>query len=155
GLAAFTAQMMREGTTTRNSLQIAQELETIAANVNSAAALSSPNGTISTTALSENFDRAFDIATDVLLNPVFPAEEWNQARARAKAGLLQQRTSPNFLAAEMYNRLIYGDYPAGRITPTVSSLDAISRESMIEFHHTHYVPDHALIAFAGDITLAE
>jgi zinc protease len=155
GLAQYTAQMMREGTSTRTTLQIAQELETIAATVNSAAGFSSPNATVSASALTENFDHAFDIAADVLLHPVFPVEEWDRARARAKAGLQQQRTSPNFLATEMYTRLIYGDHPAGRISATASSLDAISRESMVEFHHAHYVPDHALIAFAGDITLAD
>ena len=26
---------------------------------------------------------------------------------------------------------------------------------MVQFHQTHYVPDHAAIAFAGDITLAD
>ena len=29
------------------------------------------------------------------------------------------------------------------------------REALVEFHRTHYVPDHAAIAFAGDISLAD
>ncbi|MEO6212889.1 MAG: pitrilysin family protein [Vicinamibacterales bacterium] len=155
GLAQHTAQMMREGTKTRNTLQISQELETMAANMGAGASLSGQSASVSGGALTENFDKVFDIATDVLLNPTFPAEEWNRAKARAKSGLQQQRTSPNFLASEKYSKIMYGDHPAGRVTTTAESLDAITPEAMSAFHRTHYVPDHALIAFSGDISLAE
>src|SRR5690606_25272484 len=81
--------------------------------------------------------------------------EWERAKARAKSGLVQQRTNPGFLAAERYSRIMYGDHPSGRVTVTAAGLDAITRDAMVEFHRTHYAPDHALIAFAGDISLAE
>ena len=155
GLAQFTAQMMREGTKTRNTLQMAQELETMAAGVGVSAGLSSQIATVSGGSLTENFDKVFEIAMDVLMNPTFPAEEWERAKARAKSGLVQQRTNPGFLSTERYNRILYGDHPAGRATVTAAGLDAITRDAMVEFHRTHYVPDHGLIAFAGDISLAE
>ena len=155
GLAQYTATMMREGTPTRTTSQMAQELETLAANVGANSGLTGPTATISGNALTENFDRVFDIGTDVLLNPTFPAEEWERAKARLKAGLQQQRTNPGFLAQEHYARALYGTHPAGRITTTPQMIDAITREAMIEWHKTRYVPDHALIAFSGDITLAD
>jgi predicted Zn-dependent peptidase len=155
GLAQYTAQMMREGTKSRTTLQMAQELETMAANVSASSGLSSQTASVSGGTLTENFDKLFTIAADVLLNPTFPAEEWDRAKARAKSGLQQQRASPNFLASERYQRIMYGDHPAGRITTTPQALDAITRDAMAEWHRTRYVPDHALIAFAGDISLAE
>jgi zinc protease len=155
GLAQYTAQMMREGTTTKNTLQIAQELETLAANVGVGTGLSSQTATISGGSLTENFDTVFAIAADILLNPTFPADEWERAKARAKSGLVQQRTNPGFLAAERYSRIMYGDHPSGRVTVTAAGLDAITPEAMVAFHRTRYAPDHALIAFAGDISLAE
>ncbi len=155
GLAQYTAQMLREGTSTRTTLQMSQELETVAASVGAGASLSGQIATVSGSALTEHFDRVFDIGVDVLLNPTFPAEEWNRAKARAKSGLQQQRTSPNFLASEKYSAIMYGAHPAGRITTTAESLDAITPDAMARFHRAHYVPDHALIAFAGDISLTE
>jgi len=89
------------------------------------------------------------------MTPTFPAEEWERARTRAKSALVQQRTNPAFLSAERYNRIMYGDHPVGRVTVTAADLDAITRDAMVEFHRTRYVPDHALIAFAGDISMAE
>ncbi len=155
GVAQYTAQMIREGTKTRNTLQMAQELETVAANVSVGSGLASQTATVSGGGLTENFDKVFDIAVDVLMNPTFPAEEWERAKARAKSGLVQQRTNPGFLSTERYNRILYGDHPAGRVTVTAPGLDAITRDAMVEFHRTRYVPDHALIAFAGDISLAD
>jgi zinc protease len=155
GLAQYTASMMREGTKTRNTLQISQDLETMAANMNVGAGLSSQVATVSGGSLTENFDKLFDIATDVMLNPTFPADEWAKARTRAKSGLVQQRANPGFLAQEHYARIMYGNHPAGRVSVTAESLDAITPEAMAEFYRGHFVPDHALIAFAGDISLAE
>jgi zinc protease len=155
GLAGYTAQMMREGTETRNSQGISQELERMAAFVNVGASVSGPNATISGSALTENFDRLFGLASEILLAPAFSAEEWDRLKTRARAGLIQQRANPSFLASEQYSRVIYTDHPAGRVSATPATLDAITRDAMVALHRARYVPDHAAIAFAGDITLAD
>lgn len=155
GLSGYAAQMMREGTKAKSSQQISQELETMAANVNVGAGTSGTTATVSGGSLSENFDRLFDLAADVLLNPTFPAEEWDRVKTRARTGLVQQRTQPAFLSQERFTKVIFGDHPAGRVSATPETLDAITREAMLEWHRTKLIPDHALMAFAGDITLAD
>lgn len=154
GLATYTAQMMREGTKSLSSQQMAQELERMAANVTVGAGITSPNASVSAGALTQNFERVFDIAAEVLLAPTFPEQEWERLKTRAKAGLQQQRTQPGFLANEMMNKVLYGPHPAGRVSASPATLDAITRDALVEFHETHYAPDHAVVAFAGDITLA-
>jgi zinc protease len=153
GLSSYTAQMMREGTTTRTSQQISQELETMSANVTVGSGTSGTFASVAGGALTENFPRLFELSADVLLNPSFPAEEWDRLKVRTRTGLIQQRTQPGFLSAEQFAKVIFGDHPASRVTP--ATLDAITREAMVDFHRTRFVPDHALIAFAGDISLAE
>jgi zinc protease len=155
GLATYAATLMREGTKTRTSPQISEALETMAANLTVTTGFSSPNASVFGGSLTENLDALMDLTADVLLNPTFPADEWERLRTRTKAGLQQQRTQPQFLAAETFNRVVFGDHPAGRLTTTAAMLDAMTPEAMAEFHRTRYVPDHAAIAFAGDISLAE
>ncbi|HET7217963.1 MAG TPA: pitrilysin family protein [Vicinamibacterales bacterium] len=155
GLSSYTAQMMREGTKSKTSQQISQALETMAANVNVGSSTSGPAATVSGGALTENLDPLFDLAADVLLNPTFPAEEWDRLKTRARAGLVQQRTQPGFLSQERFSKVVFGDHPAGRVSATAETLDAITRDAMVDWHRTRFVPDHALIAFAGDITLAD
>jgi predicted Zn-dependent peptidase len=154
GLSSYTAQMMREGTTTRTSQQISQELETMAASLSVGASTSGWSASISGGSLSEHFDALFGLAADVLLNPSFPEDEWNRLKARTRTQLTQQRAQPGFLAAERFSRLVYADHPAGRISATPATLDAITRAAMVDTHRTRFVPDHAVIAFAGDLSMA-
>lgn len=155
GLASFVAAMMREGTSTRSSAQISEALETMGASlfVNSGAA--STSAQIFGSALTQNFPRLFDVASDMLLHPAFPPAEWDRFRTRTKVGFVQIRTNPGFLANERFNQAVFGSHPAGRVQSTAAVLDVVTPQALSDFHHAHYVPDHAVIAFAGDITPAQ
>lgn len=155
GLASATASLMREGTTTKTSAQISEQLETMAATVNAGAGLTSIDATVAGSSLTENFPATLALAADVLLHPTFAPEELARYKDRMKPGLLQQRTSPNFLGSELYQRLVYGAHPASRISPTSDDIDRLTRDAVVAWHTAHYVPDHALIAVSGDITLAD
>jgi zinc protease len=154
GLSGVTAQMMREGTAQRSSQQISQALETMSASLNVGGSASGTMAAMSGNALTENLAPLFELAADVLLNPSFPADEWDRLKTRTRAGLVQQRTQPQFLAQERFSKVVFGDHPGSRVSATPESLDAITRDAMVECHRTRFVPDHALIAFAGDISLA-
>ena len=138
GLSTYTAQMMREGTSKRSSQQISQELETMSASVVVGSSLSGPFATVSGNALTENLPRLFDLTADVLLNASFPADEWERLKVRTRAGLIQQRTQPGFLSAERFSKVIFGDHPAGRVSATPETLNAITREAMVEYHKTAF-----------------
>ncbi len=155
GLATYTAQLMREGTATRTSPQISEALETMSASLNVGASLSGISAQLSGNSLTENFDSLMDLTADVLLHPAFQPVEWERLKTRTKAALVQNRTNPNFLAAETYYRAVFGTHAAGRVAATAADLDAITPEALVEFHKTRYAPDRAAIAFAGDISLAD
>ncbi len=155
GLAAFTAAMMREGTATRTSQQISEQLETMAASLGVGASMSGRDASLSGSSLTENFPAAFALAGDILLNPTFPEEEFARYKERTRSSLVSQRASPGFLASERMYQVLFGDHPASRISPTAASLDAVTRGMLVEQHRTRYVPDHALIAFAGDLSMAD
>ena len=84
GLSNYTAQMMREGTKTRTSQQISQALETMAATLFVTGSVAGPSAGMSGGALSEHFADVFDLGSDILLNPSFPAEEWDRLKTRGK-----------------------------------------------------------------------
>lgn len=152
GLASVTAAMMREGTATRNTTAISEALETMSANVGIGTAMTSLDATVSGSALTEDIDKLFDLSSDILLNPSFPDEELAKYKARTKTGLNQNRSISGFLVQELYQKAMYGDDAAGRLLMTPDQLDHVTRDQMVEFHRTKYVPDHAAIAFAGDIS---
>jgi len=155
GLASFVAAMMREGTATRSSEQISQALETMAAGVSVGAGASSTSATVAGSALTSTFPKLFELSADVLLHPSFPAAEWDRYKTRTRAGFTQIRTNPNFLGNERFNLAVFGSHPASRVFATPAALDATTPQTLTEFYKTHYVPDHAVMAFAGDITPAQ
>jgi zinc protease len=155
GVAGMTASMMMEGTTTRNTRQIAQEQETMASTVSVGASLSSESAALTVFSLADNFDKSLDLAADILLNPVFPEEELARYKTRQRASLVQLRSNPSFLAQERFARVVYGDHPASRVMPSVDVIDRTTREALVAFHKAHYVPDQGIVAVVGDISFAE
>src|SRR5262249_47876550 len=117
GLAGFTSALMREGTATRTSEEISQQLEVMAATLNIGSAEGSAASIVGSS-LTEQFDKLMDIAADVLLHPTFPDVEVARYKQRTRAQLMQQRTIPGFLAQDMFSKAMYGDHPASRIAPT-------------------------------------
>ena len=155
GLADTTASLMDEGTTTKSSEEIAQALDTMAATVAVSANEGSQIATVTGSALSDQFDAVLTLAADVLLNPSFPEKEIELYKVRARAALEEQRSDPDFLRQERYSRAVYGDHPASSVGLTRESLEKITRETLVDFHRSNYVPDYAIIGVSGDITLAE
>jgi zinc protease len=155
GLSGFVASLMREGTTTKTSEQLSEQLDRLAAAVNVGAGISSPFATVNGNGLTNNLDTVLALMADVLMNPSFPQAEIDRYKTRTRAQLMQNRTQPGFLAQEQLNKVVFGNSPLARIAPTPAALDALTRDALVEFHKAHYVPDRALLAVTGDITLEQ
>jgi zinc protease len=155
GLADTTASLMDEGTATRTSEQIAQQLDTLAASVSVTANEGSQIATLSGSSLSDQLDQVLELAADILQHPKFADEELARYKARTSAALDEQRGDPSFLAQERYSKAMYGDHPASSTGLTKEALGKITRDQLVAFHRDNYVPDHVIIGVAGDITLNE
>lgn len=154
GVAGFTASLMREGTTTKTSEQISEQLDRLAASLNVGAATSSPFATVGASCLNDQVDTLLGMMADVVEHPSFPDAEVSRYKNRQRAILANQRTQPGFLAQERFHAATYGDHPAARVSASPAALDALTREQLVAFHHDRYAPDHAVLAIAGDITMA-
>jgi zinc protease len=155
GLAGATAQLLRQGTATRSSNQIAEQIDSLGATLNAIAPFGSGSTVVVASGLSDNFDQWFALTTDVLLHPAFPAAELAQYKERIKPGLLQQRTQPGFLANETLSRVLYGTFPAAIVSPTTKSTDSLTTEKMAAWHAARYAPQNAILAISGDVRPAE
>ena len=155
GLANATAQMLREGTSSRSSIQIAEQIDRLGAALGAGASFGSPDTVLSASGLSHNFDEWFAIAADVLLRPSFPAEELEKLKQRQRAQLREQRSASGFLLNERFNRVVYGQHPAAIISPNNESIDHLNREALIEWHREHYAPQNAILGVAGDVRAKE
>lgn len=155
GLASSTASLLREGTKTRTSREIAEQIESLGARLSADSDLSSFTSTVTASGLVQNFDRAFDVFADVVRNPGFPADELEKYKTRTASQLQLQRTNPNFLANERFSRAIYGEHPAGIVSPPLDSLNKTTPADLARFHAANYLPNNAILAVVGAVTLKE
>lgn len=152
GLANATAQMLREGTQSRSSVQIAEEIDRLGAALGAGAAFGSPDAVLSASGLSDNFDDWFNVAVDVLLHPSFPDDELDKLKQRQRVQLREQRSAANFLLDERFQRAVYGEHPAAHVAPTLESVDHLSRDLLIQWHRERYAPQRAILGIAGDVS---
>src|SRR5437899_8423140 len=155
GLAGITAQMLREGTKTRSSLQIAEQMDQLGASISASAPFGDPATVINASGLSDNFEQWFALTNDLLLNPTFPGDELNRLKQRVKTQLRQQRANPNFLSREAFNKTVYGSHPAATVSATNESIDAITPDLLSKWHQERYTPQNAILGITGDVKASE
>jgi zinc protease len=155
GLANATAQMLREGTAARNSLQIAEEIDRLGASIGAGASFGSPDMVLSATGLSDNFDAWFGIVVEMLLQANFPADELEKLKQRLRVQLREQRSGANFLLSERFNRAVYGDHPAAKVSATAESLNLLTREALLAWQRERIVPQNATLGIAGAVNAKE
>jgi predicted Zn-dependent peptidase len=111
---------------------------------------------VSTSGLVENLDQTMDLFTDVIRNPAFPQAEVDKYKTRTLAQLQNQRSRAEFLAAEQFQRAIYGTgHPASLVAPPAESIKKLTSKDLAGFHSTYYRPNNAILAIVGDVTMKE
>jgi predicted Zn-dependent peptidase len=149
GLSGFIAGMLNEGTTTRSSQQIANEVDRIGGSLGASAG--SDNTIVAASALSNYSSSILQLMADVVLNPSFPESEITLNKQNALQGLQFQRAQPPFLADERLSAVIYGQNPYSRVGATAESINQITRDKLVSFQKQTYIPNNAVLVVVGDV----
>lgn len=155
GVAAVTAAMLREGTKTRSSRDIAESIETIGATLSANSGVSSFSSNVNVSGLVENMDGAMAIFADVIRNPTFPQAELDKYKTRQLAQYQFLRSNPQFLAQDRFNRVIYGAHPAAILLTPPETLQRATSADLARFHQTYFRPNNAILAVTGDVTMKD
>jgi zinc protease len=149
GLADTLTSMLVEGTESRTSRQIAEESARLGATLNAGA--TSDYTTVAASSLASFADQVLELLADVSLRPSFPENELALAKANAQQNLIAQRAQPSFLATEAVARVLFGEHPYAVVAPTPESIEAITRERLLEEHRARFVPNNAVLFAVGDV----
>ena len=149
GLIDMLTGLLTEGTESRTSREIADEVARLGATLQAGA--NSDYTTVAASSLTTFSDEILEMLADVTLHPVFPENEVDLTRQNTKESLKQQRAQPSFLATEMVAKVMFGNHPYSVTAPTPESIDRTTRERLIEFHRSSFVANNAVMLVAGDI----
>jgi len=150
GVAAMTASMLTEGTTTRTGDQLSDALQLLGTNV--LAGIGGEEGSVGFVSTTKNFDATLAILADMMLNSTFPAEALERLRARTLVNLTQAKDQPAVVGGQVFSKVLYGDaHPYGQRT-TEASVKAITRDDVVAFQKAYFQPGRAIITVVGDVT---
>ncbi len=153
GLTDLLAGLLPEGTQTRTSKEIADEIARMGASLSAGA--TSDYTIVAASALEQFNDPVLALLAEVILEPSFPENEVALAKQNTKESLRQQRAQPSFLASEMVSRVMFGDHPYSVVAPTPESIDRSSRDEFVKFHRSKLVPNNAVLIVVGDVRYDE
>ena len=157
GTASLTMNMLDEGTTSRNSLAISEDLARLGATLNTGANLDM--STISMSTLKTTLDSSLGLMADVLLHPSFPDADLARLKKLQIAQIQREKSQPVQAALRVLPTILYGANHAyaGSLngTGTEESVPRITRADLVKYHDTWLRPNNATVIVVGDTTLAE
>ena len=149
GIAELLADTVKEGTATRSSRRIAEELQSVGGEISASAADDAIYVTVS--GLASGAAPALEVLADVARSASFPAPEVELAKGNAVQGLLARESTPDFQAQKAFAKAVFGEHPYHIVAPTKEVLEAATPEALRREFARRFRPEGALLVVVGDV----
>ncbi len=150
GLAAALATLLPRGTAMRDAATFAQQTDFIGAQL---AATTGPDSiSVSISGLTKYTNELLELFSDAVLHPAFAEDQFMKVQRQTLSALASEKKQPSALASKLSGKMLYGTHPYGAYR-TPATVQAITREDLVAFHKTHFVPNNASLAIVGDVKM--
>ncbi len=154
GLANLTASLLDEGTTTRTSKQIAEQIDFVGGSLEARA--SEDFTTASARVLKKDVEVGFTLLADVLQHPAFHKQEFDRVRAQILGELVSDEDDPGHVAMKAFNQLVFHGHPyRWPAQGTEETLNRITVADVQQFHAREYLPNQTILVVVGDLTIEQ
>lgn len=154
GISHFIEHMLFKGTSSRNAMQIAQEIEDTGGSIN--AFTDKENTCFYARTLDKHLDKSIDVLSDIYLNSLFDTEEINKEKQVVIEELKMYDDSPDDLCYDTLIENVWHDHPLGhKIVGTVEAINNFSQEKIKSYMKDHYTTNQLIISVAGNIKTSE
>jgi len=154
GVGLLVSTLLDQGTTTRTSQQIADQIDSIGGLLS--AGSNDDFTSVNAVVMKDSFGQAMDLVADVIRNPAFAPEEIERQKEQITSTQQVNANDPDYLASAVFDRLVYGFHPYGLPgSGTPETIASITRQDLQQFHRQYFVPNNMVLAIVGDITQKE
>jgi zinc protease len=154
GLAAAVGNQLRSGGTVRYpSHDFDEEVDFLAAILTSS--IGATSGNASANFLAKDTERALELFFQMLRYPAFQQERLDLYRGQQLQAIERRNDRTEVIESREWNRLQRGDGHFSNAASTVHSLEALTREDLVEFHQTWFHPGNFILAVSGDFETSE
>jgi predicted Zn-dependent peptidase len=157
GMAQLTSVLLKEGTSTLLSKQIAEREEELGASIRSASSMDRTSVSLAT--LSSTIDPALKLMADLVKRPAFADREVDRLRNQQVARIASEESDPAALAARVLAPALYGERSIygvpGTGSGTVDTVKTLTRSDIALFHSSWIRPEKAKLFVVSDLPLAK
>ena len=149
GLVRVYGQAWRlGGTSSKTGDELDDFLEAHAARVETGGAADST--TLSWSCLKDDFNDVLKITADVLEHPEFREDKLKLTKDQAKTAISRRNDDPAGIAGREAAKLAYGAASPYARTAEYYTIDAITRDDLMQWHKKYVHPNNMILGIAGD-----
>src|ERR1700728_840385 len=150
GISHFVEHMVFKGTQSRSAKHIAREVDAIGGNLD--AFTGKETICFNLKVLDEHVPSALEVLSDLVLNPVFAAEEINRERGVILEEIKMDEDNPDYLVHEIFTQNFWKDHPLGKpILGTKETVRKFERETLLDFYGSRFLGGNMVFSAAGNI----
>jgi predicted Zn-dependent peptidase len=151
GISHFIEHLLFKGTLKRaTSKEISEAIEGVGGMLNGG---TDKESTLYWSRVAQlHFPLALDVLSDILLHSRFEPQEIERERQVIIEEINMVRDSPSQQVQLLIDELLWPGHPLGRdIAGTRDTVSAITRDMILDYLESQYLPDNTVVAIAGNI----
>jgi len=150
GISHFTEHMVFKGTKSRSARDIARQVDSIGGNMD--AFTGKETICFNIKVLDEHIPIAIDILSDLVLNPVFAANDISREKGVILEEIKMDEDNPDYLVHEIFTQSFWKDHPLGKpILGTKETVRSFEQEKLFDFYRQRFAPNNMIISAAGNL----
>lgn len=154
GVANLVAGLLDEGTATRSSKQLAEQIDFVGGSLDVQA--DEDFTTASARVLKKDIDVGFTLLADILQHPTFPKQEFERVRSQIIGEITSDNDDPGHVAMKAFNQLVFQNHPyRWPVNGTEDTLGKITSSDVQTFYAKEYLPNQIILAIVGDISVEQ
>lgn len=151
GISHFIEHMVFKGTKNRSVTDIARSIESVGGYMN--AFTGKEHTCYYARVLDEYAALAVDVLSDLVLNGTLPAKDLEKEKGVVIEELKNAEDDPDDIIHDYFDKALFGSHPLGYpVIGTESNLRSFTRDDLLKYIHTNYVPNRMVLAAAGNLS---
>ena len=150
GIENFMLDVSTEGSKNFPRETLRRELASTGSSIGSGS--NNDYSVVSLASTRQNFDRSWDIFTDIILNPTFTAEDIAQTRDKISTGLRERETDNDNFLQVLQDRVIYANHPySNDVNGTLETVGNFSAKELSDYRQKVMQTSQLLLVVVGNI----
>jgi predicted Zn-dependent peptidase len=149
GVSEATADMLVKGTKKHDAVGLAKAIDFVGGTISADSTYEAT--LVECSVLAKNLGTCMDLMPEIITQSTFPETELAKVKDLMLGTVRQHKDDAGLLASEHVQNLLWGNEHVRGWINSEQSVAALTRDDVVAWQKTWYVPNNALLVVAGDV----